>query len=572
MSRHLSSRYSIGLDYGTESARALLVNVATGEEAAEAVFPFERGQNGVILTDDPNLARQHPAEYEKAAERLLAGIVRVARRRIRGFQVEQVIGIGVDATGSTPIPLAANGTPLANQPEFAREPAALAWLWKDHTSIAEAEEITDAARRYRPKYLKNCGGTYSSEWYWSKILHCRRAAPRVFDAAYSWVECADWIPALLTGQSAPEAMRIGICAAGHKGLFDARWGGYPEESFLEKIDRNLASLRRRLPATAHTIADACGGLSGAWARRTGLPAGTPVAIGAIDAHLGAIGAGITPGALVKIIGTSTCDMLVADCRAHQPEIPGLCGIVKGSIVPGLHGFEAGQSAVGDIFNWFVREIQPGGPKAGSHAELTRAAAKLKPGASGLLGLDWHNGNRCVLVDPRLTGLLVGQTLRTTPAEIYRALIESTAFGALMIIRRLESCGLGVRRVINCGGIAEKSPLLMQIYADVLGRPMHVAGSPQTCALGAAIAGAVAAGLRRGGYRDVRQAQRFMTRKPSKTYQPDRAAGRIYEKLFSLYEQMHDAFGGRTGSVMLAGVMKRLLEIRDAVRNPTPDPA
>lgn len=559
-------RFSIGLDYGTESARALLVNVANGNELAEAVYPFKRGRSGVILSDDPNLARQHPAEYERAAAYLLRSIARIARRRVRGFRPEQIVGIGVDATGSTPIPLDRAGQPLAYQRRFEKEPAALAWLWKDHTSIAEAEEITALARRLRPRFLKNCGGTYSSEWFWSKILHCRRTAPRVFDAAHVWVECADWIPAMLTGATAPGAFRIGVCAAGHKGLFDAGWGGYPDSVFLKRLDPKLAVMRRRLPNTAHTIAGACGGLSAAWAKRSGLAEGTPVAFGAIDAHLGAVGAGIEPGTLVKIIGTSTCDMLVADCRDGQPDIPGLCGIVNGSIVPGLYGFEAGQSAVGDIFNWFVREIQPGGESKGSHAALTRAAAQLKPGASGLLALDWHNGNRCILVDPRLTGLLIGQTLRTTPAEIYRTLIEATAFGALTIIRRMEECGLNVRSVVNCGGIAEKSPLLMQIYADVLGRPMHVAGAPQTCALGAAIAGAVAGGVERGGHSDVYQAQCAMTRKSRKTYAPNSKVQRVYRELYELYQQIHDAFGVRSGRDGLFAVMKQLLRIRGLARS------
>lgn len=560
-----SKTYSIGLDFGTESARALLVDASDGHEAAVAVYPFRHGQNGVILDAEPNLARQHPAEYEVACEVLLKSLVRSARRQIRGFHSSQIIGIGVDATGSTPIPLDQSGVPLAYDRKFRHDPAALAWLWKDHTSTSEAEEITAAAKRLRPKYLTICGGTYSSEWFWSKILHCRRTRPRVFEAAHTWVECADWIPALLTGQTKATELRIGICAAGHKGLFDARWGGYPEAAFLRKLDPKLAALRPRLPRTAHTIADACGGLSANWAKRTGLEVGTPVAIGAIDAHLGAVGAGVKPGVLAKILGTSSCDMFVAECRSGRPDIPGLCGIVLGSIVPGLYGFEAGQSAVGDIFNWFVREIQPGGPTAGSHEALTRGAAQLAPGASGLLALDWNNGNRCVLVDPRLTGLLVGQTLRTTPAEIYRALIEATAYGALTIIRRMESCGLKVHSIVNSGGIAEKNPLVMQIYADVLGRTMQVAAAPQTCALGAAIAGAVAAGPARGGHRDVPAAQRAMTQAPKRAFRPTRGARAIYAELFELYQGLHDSFGSRAAAHQVGRVMKQLLQIRNRTR-------
>ena len=559
------AKYSIGLDYGTNSVRALIVNVANGQEVAESVWGYAHGHDGVILSKDPNLARQHPADYIKGAELTIKKAIVAAKRKVKNFKADQIIGIGVDTTGSTPIPVDRAGKPLGLQKKFDKNPAAMAWLWKDHTSVAEAAEITKLARKMRPQYLAKCGGTYSSEWFFAKILHCMRTAPKVAEAAYMWVELADWAPAMLTGTESPDDLTIGVCASGHKAMFNADWGGYPDGRFLSKLDKRLGELRKRLPAEAKTIASSVGGLTDAWAKRTGLPAGTPVAVGAMDAHLGAIGAGIAPGTLVKIIGTSTCDMMVAPASKALPDIPGLCGIVKGSVLPDSFGLEAGQSAVGDIFNWFVNYIQPGGGKAGSHEALTGGARKLAPGASGLLALDWNNGNRTVLVDQRLTGLLIGQTLYTTPAEIYRALIEATAFGALTIINRFEEYGLKVRQVVNCGGIAEKNDMVMQIYADVTGRPMKVSRSPQTCALGAAIAGAVAAGGKAGGYRSYRSAQRAMTGLKKKVYKPDPKAHAVYKQLYALYKNLHDGFGDTDAKATLHHVMKRLIEIRERAR-------
>ncbi|MCL4788792.1 MAG: ribulokinase [Verrucomicrobia bacterium] len=578
----MSATFSIGLDYGTNSVRALIVNTANGREVGTAVWNYEHGTAGVILSRDPNLARQHPADYVKGADVTIRKALADARKNVRGFKSHQIVGIGVDTTGSTPLPVDANGQPLAFQRKFARNPAAMAWLWKDHTGVAEAAEITGLAKQIRPKYLAKCGGTYSSEWFFSKIFHCLRTAPEVFAAAHTWVECADWIPAMLTGTEHPDKLVVGVCAAGHKAMYNDNWGGYPDKAFLSQLDPKLGELRDRLRPTAHTIDRAVGGLTGAWAKRTGLPEGIPVAVGAFDAHLGGVGCGIRPGALVKIIGTSTCDMMVvpldsgtgvspvlgggADrrdaCPTHTKlaDIPGLCGIVNGSILPGYYGLEAGQSAVGDIFNWFVNYIQPGG-KAGTHEALTKAAAKLLPGESGLLALDWNNGNRTILVDQRLTGLLLGQTLYTTPAEIYRALIEATAFGALTIINRFEEYGVKVEQIINCGGIAEKNPVVMQIYADVTGRPMKVSRSAQTCALGAAIAGAVVG----GAHRDYALAQKAMTGLKPRVFKPSPKAHEVYRRLYLLYRQLHDAFGNKEWSGNLFAVMKELIQIRNTVR-------
>ena len=404
------AKYTIGLDYGTNSVRALIVNTATGEEIASAVWGYAHGEAGVILGRDPNLARQHPEDYLKGAEVATKQALAAARRKVRGFQPGQIVGLGVDTTGSTPLPVDAEGQPLAYQKRFAKNPAAMAWLWKDHTGVAEAAEITALTAKLRPQYLAKCGGTYSSEWFFSKILHCLRTAPEVFDAAHSWVELADFVPAALTGTEHPDKLTVGVCAAGHKAMYNDAWGGYPDAKFLSRLHPKLGALRARLPAKAHTIDRAVGGLTPEWARRTGLRAGIPVAVGAFDAHLGAVGAGVGPGTLVKIIGTSTCDILIAPNSKPLADIPGLCGIVNGSVLPGYFGLEAGQSAVGDIFNWLVNYLQPGGAAKGSHEALTAGAARLKPGESGLLALDWNNGNRTILVDQRLTGLLVGPKL------------------------------------------------------------------------------------------------------------------------------------------------------------------
>ena len=557
----MSPQYVIGLDYGTNSVRTLIVNAANGKEVAAEVWNYEQGEAGVLLGRDPNLARQHPAEYVKGAEISIQKALAQAIKAVRGFKAEQVIGMGVDTTGSTPIPVDSTGQPLAFTKRFAKNPAAMAWLWKDHTGVAEAAEITQLARELRPQYLAKCGGTYSSEWFFSKILHCLRTSPEVFKAAHTWVECADWVPAMLTGTQAPDQLTVGVCAAGHKAMYSDTWGGYPDEEFLSRLDPQLGQLRTRLRPQAFAIDRAVGTLTEEWSQRTGLPAGIPVAVGAFDAHLGAVGAGIAPGTLVKIIGTSTCDMMVVPVGQPLADIPGLCGIVNGSILPGYYGLEAGQSAVGDIFNWFVNYLQAEGKKGGSHEELTAAAAKIKPGESGLIALDWNNGNRTVLVDQRLTGLLLGQTLYTTPAEIYRALIEATAFGALTIINRFQEYGAAVEQVVNCGGIAEKNPLVMQIYADVTGRPMRVSRSAQTCALGAAIAGAVVA----KAYSDCAAAQKAMTGLKPKVYQPNPKAQEIYRELYTLYKTLHDAFGTQQWQGNLYGIMKGLLDIRSRVR-------
>jgi L-ribulokinase len=556
-------RYAIGLDFGTNSVRTLIVDVRSGQEAGTAIFAYPSGEAGIILDPrNPNLARQNPADWLRGIEVSVTAAIADARKKSRAFHSGDIIGIGVDTTGSTPLPVDRAGVPLALHKEFRKNPDALAWLWKDHTGHAEAAEITALAAGEHTEYLAKCGGTYSSEWFFSKILHCLRTAPKVFSAAYSWVECADYIPAVLTGTTAPLTMKRSRCAAGHKAMFSDAWGGLPAKSFLAKLDPKLGDLRDHLYKKTFTADVPAGGLTKEWARKLGLRPGLPVAVGAFDAHLGGVGSGVATGRFVKIIGTSTCDICVWPGGKKLPDVPGLCGIVDGSVLPGYLGLEAGQSAVGDIFNWFVNEIQPGGPKKGSHEALTRKAAALRPGASGLLALDWHNGNRTVLVDQRLTGLVLGLTLHTRPEEIYRALVEATAFGALTIIRRFEEFGVAAREVVNCGGIAEKNPLVMQIYADVTGLEMKIARSAQTCALGSAIAGAVVARKRGGGYDSFPEAQAAMTGVKKKSFKPDRENHKIYSELYVLYRELHDSFGTREWRGNLYHVMKDLLAIRD----------
>ncbi|MCX6564742.1 MAG: ribulokinase [Candidatus Aminicenantes bacterium] len=556
-------RYTLGLDFGTNSVRALLVDIRNGRELATAIHAYASGREGILLDPkNPSLARQDPADYLKGIEVAVRQTLAKAKKADKVFDPSQVIGIGVDTTGSTPIPVDRDGTPLAFHKEFKKNLNAMAWLWKDHTGFAEAAEITALAAREHPEYLAKCGGTYSSEWFFSKILHCLRVDPKVFDAAASWVECCDYIPAVLVGETRPEPILRGRCAAGHKAMFNAHWGGLPAKDFLAKLDPKLGGLRDRLYDKTFTSDAPAGKLAPAWAKKLGLAAGIPVAVGAFDAHLGAVGSGVFPGKFVKIVGTSTCDICVWPSDRPLADVPGLCGIVDGSVLPGYFGLEAGQSAVGDIFNWFVKYVQPGGPVQDSHASLTRQAAKLKPGQSGLLALDWNNGNRTILVDQRLTGLLLGQTLHTRPEEIYRALIEATAFGALTIIRRFEEYGIRIDEVINCGGIAEKNPLVMQIYADVIGKEMKIARSAQTCALGSAIAGAVAAGREAGGYGTFPEAQAAMCGVKPRTFKPDPGNHKVYLELYKLYRQLHDAFGTKDWSGSMYNVMKDLLAIRD----------
>ncbi len=562
----MHATYSLGLDFGTSSVRALVVRLADGAEIGAGQGPYAHGTGGVIGDPrDPNFARQDPRDYFDSLVTAVTAAVEEAREDAE-FVTGRIVGIGIDSTASTPIPVDDEMLPLAARPEWEDHPDALAWLWKDHTAHAEAARITARALELRPEYLTKCGGTYSSEWYWAKLLHALERAPEVLAATAGWIEQGDYIAARLTGVSRVENVTVNSCAAGHKALYHSLWG-FPDEDFLRAVDPRLGDWTRRHPLPRPRPAGTqVGGLAADWAQRLALEPGIPVSAAAIDAHVGAVGAGVRPGVLVKILGTSGCDMAVHPAAEPLGDIPGLCGIAEESILPGHWGLEAGQSALGDLFGWFERQF--GAPAGLTHAELTRRADRFRPGETGLLALDWNNGNRTVLADPRLTGLLVGQTLLTPPEAIYRALIEATGFGARVILDRFEEFGVPIEEIVVCGGIAEKSPFLLQTYADITGRAIAVSRSRQTCALGAAIFGAVAGGTDRGGHASVEAAQRAMTGRKPEVYRPRTDANSVYSELYRLYRRLHDAFGGVTSGNAstkndgLGSVMKDLIRLRE----------
>jgi len=558
--------YTIGLDYGTNSVRCLVVDVSDGTELSCITHEYPSGEHGVLLDhNDDKLARQNPADYHQCTESVVRNALQESVKIDNSFNASRVIGIGVDSTCSTPIPVTKDFTPLCLLDEFRDNLNAYAWLWKDHTGFAESEEITELGRREHPEYLARCGGTYPSEFYFSKILHCLRTDPQVFEATYSWIELCDYIPVMFGGLTRQEEIKDSRCAAGHKAMFADKWGGLPAKAFLTKLDPRLGELRARLYSETYTCDVIAARLSEEWAQKLGLLPNIPVAVGSIDAHLGTVGAGIAPGKMVKIIGTSMADMIVLPLGELPPDIPGIQGIVDGSILPGHYTIEAGQSGVGDIFNWFVNTIQPGGKDKSTYQNLTQEAAKLKPGQSGLLALDWNNGNRNILLDHRLTGLILGQTLQTKPEEIYRALIESTVFGALIIIDRFEEYGQKVDEIIAGGGIAYNNALFMQICADVTGRELKLPASSRICAFGSAMAGAVVAGNNAGGYNTFNDAQASMCKMLDKNYKPNPANQKIYLQLYKLYKQLHDAFGMKSWTGQMANVMKDLLSIKDSVK-------
>jgi L-ribulokinase len=553
-------QYALGIDYGTNSCRSLLIDLENGAEVGSSVFNYPSGEMGVLLDPkNPHVARQNPQDYLEGMVAITRGALDQAASEIPAFDPAQVVGIGIDTTGSTPIPVNREGTPLGLLPEFKDNLNAMVWLWKDHTGYAEAAEITALAQAMRPNIIAKCGGIYSSEWFWSKILHLRRTDPTVYEAAYSFVEHCDWLPAVLAGDTNPHTLKRSICAAGHKAMFSSEWGGLPDSEFLGQLDPALASLRDRLYDEAHPSDVKAGSLCAEWAAKLGLPEGIAISVGAFDAHMGAVGAGIKEGTLVKILGTSTCDLMITPADEPLADIPGVCGIVNGSVLPGYYGIEAGQSAVGDLFLWLVKNLVPesyGNTIGDKFNAMEKAMSAQKPGASGLLALDWNNGNRTVLVDARLTGLLLGQTLHTEAHEIYRAYIEATAFGALTIIKRVEEHGVEIREIINTGGLSIKNATLMQCYADIIGKPMKVSQSEQTCALGAAIFGAAAA-----GYAEIGKLQTKVTATREKVYFPIPDNQAVYAELYALYHTLHDAFGTAQWQGNLAPIMKKLLEIR-----------
>lgn len=538
----------IGIDFGTDSVRALLVNTASGEEKASAVFYYPRWAKGWYCNPERNQFRQHPQDY---IDGLIATIQSIGAEV--GSQVmAQVKGLAVDTTGSTPCAVDKGGKPLALLPEFAENPNAMFVLWKDHTAIQEAAEINAVCRANAVDYSKYEGGVYSSEWFWAKIMKIYRDDPSIVQKAYSWVEHCDWVPYLLTGGQDISTMKRSRCAAGHKAMWHGDWGGLPPEDFLQKLDHRLSGLRERLYEDTYTSDTQVGLLSAAWAERLGLPETVAVSVGAFDAHIGAVGGQIEPFYLSKVMGTSTCDMLVAPLEELQDRcIQGICGQVNGSIIPGLWGLEAGQSAFGDVYAWFknmlveptLTIIQSSEKLSDSEKlhftsileentldYLTREAEKLSPGEVGIMALDWLNGRRTPDANQELTGLIAGLSLGTDAVKIFRALIESTCYGARKIVERFTGEGVPIRGIIGLGGVAKKSPLVMQILADVLNMPIKIAKSEQTCALGAAMFAAVAAGI----YPEVEVAMQKMGSGFDVVYVPNPRHSARYDQLYAEY--------------------------------------
>jgi len=545
-------KYVIGLDYGTDSVRAVVVNVTTGKEEASEVVYYPRWSEGKYCDPSKNQFRQHPLDYVEGLESSVKGALANLSADVPG----NVIGIGIDTTGSTPCAVDQNGTPLALQEEFADNPNAMFVLWKDHTGVQEADEINQIAQSWGgTDFTQYEGGVYSSEWFWAKILHILRDDEQVREAAFSWVEHCDWMPALLTGNTDPLTLKRSRCAAGHKAMWHESWDGLPDEEFLVTLDPLLKGLRGRLYTETYTSDVKAGELTEEWANRLGLKPGIAVAVGAFDAHMGAVGAGITKATLSKIMGTSTCDMIVAPEEVVGTKlVAGICGQVDGSILPGMVGFEAGQSAFGDVYAWFkdllswpietllpetelvdkatVEKLQ-GEIADKILARLTDEAAKISPEESGLLALDWLNGRRTPFADQTLKGAIVGLTLGTSAAKIFRALIEATAFGAKAINDQFMEYGVEIEQVIATGGIAKKSDLVMQITADVLNMPIEVVQSEQAVALGAGMFGAVVA----GAYPTVADAQKRMMSGFSHRYVPNPDNAAKYQTLYEKYQHI-----------------------------------
>ncbi|GHU81530.1 ribulokinase [Spirochaetia bacterium] len=548
--------FVIGLDFGTSAVRASIVDAADGIEAASGVYSYPSGVDGCLLDRYDALVVRHDAkDYIQGIETSVAGAVAAAlENKDAGFSIDKIAGIGVDTTSSTPIPVTRDGRPVSSLESFKENLNAHVWLWKDHSSFAEAEEITRVGKKTHPEYIDSVGGSYSSEWYWAKILRCRRIDKAVFDAAYTWVEAGDWLVFQLCGGADMLEVKRGIGAAGHKALFDMEWGGYPQKEFMASFEADLIKLYDTFNVSNVLSSKyAAGMLSNAWVKQLGFSKPVPVAVAGVDAHFGGVGAGVGIGVLVRAIGTSTCDLIITGKGTKKPLIPGMAGIVTDSLVPGYYGIEAGQAAVGDIFNWFVKYIQPQGK---SIKDLSAEAEQLLPGESGLLSLDWHNGNRNILGDQQLTGLIAGLDLQTSPAEIYRALVEGTAFGARVILEQMEKCGIKVNEIVACGGIPKKDPLFMQIYADVFGKPFYLSRNSETCALGGAIAASVASGV----HPDYETAMQKMCSRADVSYQPIPQNAAVYNELFLLYRDVHNAFGTEEAKGLFP-VMKKLLSIK-----------
>lgn len=560
MSRH---KYTVGVDFGTESGRAVLVEVVSGKEIADSVYVY---RNGVIdealpvpgkpVRLEPDWALQDPEDYIRTFRRAVPALLRQT-----GVDPEDVIGVGIDFTACTMLPTQGDGTPLCALPEFRRNPHAWVKLWKHHAAQPEADKINATARALSEPWLSRYGGKISSEWFFAKTLQILEEAPEIYSAADRLIEAADWVVWQLCGVETRNS-----CTAGYKAMWSKR-DGFPGERYFAALDPRLGKVvDTKMSRAIRPLGQCAGGLTPQASKWTGLKAGTAVAIANVDAHVSVPAATVTgPGRMVMIMGTSICHMLLGP---EERRVEGMCGVVEDGIIPGLFGFEAGQSGVGDIFAWFVESAVPPAYHASArrakldlHRQLEREAARLRPGDSGLLALDWWNGNRSVLVDVDLTGMLLGATLSTRAPEIYRALIEATAFGTRMIIEAFENNGVTVDELVACGGLPEKNLLLMQIYADVTEREIKVTASRQTPALGSAMFGAVAAGRAAGGYDSIVEAAQQMPRLKKRTFAPAAQDQRIYRRLYQEYALLHDYFGRGQNDVM-----KRLKALRQEVRS------
>ncbi|MBQ6087407.1 MAG: ribulokinase [Bacteroidales bacterium] len=513
----------LGIDFGSDSVRCVAVDAVSGKEVSTATVEYPRWKAQLFSDAAEGRYRQHPLDYieslEKCVRNTLAGAGDAAR---------DVVGLAFDTTASTPVLTDRKGTPLALLDKYRDNPDAMFILWKDHTAIAEADRINEVAHSNCPDYTSFSGGTYSCEWVWAKMLHCLKSSPELKEDVWSWVEHGDWIAGLLTGNTDPGTMARSRCIAGHKAMWNAKWGGLPTEGFLHEVDPELDIFKGHLFRDTVTCDRKVGGLTREWAERLGLPEGIAVGVGAIDCHVGAVGAGITPGNLVKVMGTSTCDIAIATYEEVGDRLlKGICGQVDGSVVPGKIGFEAGQSAFGDIYAWFSRFTGKGIP------ELTAEAEKLPLTMDDPVSLDWMNGRRTPDADPRVKGLISGLTLGTTPGMVFKSLVEATAFGSRAINERFIQEGVPIEEIIAVGGISRKSPFVMQTMADVLGMPIKVLDSDNACALGAAMFASVAAGI----HPDVETAQKHMTPGICALYEPDAARHGIYDRRYALYKAL-----------------------------------
>ena len=532
------SRYVIGVDYGSDSCRAIVVDALTGKIEVEASRCYPRWTEGRYCNPSADRYRQHPLDYIETFE----GVIRELGAKVGLEVMSSVEGISFDTTASTPVLVDRSGTPLALRPEFSEDPDAMFVLWKDHTAKEEAEEINRLAKEYEVDYTAYSGGSYSAEWAWSKVLHILRTNKRVAEAAWSWFEHCDWMTAYLVGNTVPESVARSRCAAGHKAMWRAEWGGLPSEDFLSRLDPALGRMRATFDQNTKTADYCAGAIREDLAEKLGLPKGMKVGLGAIDAHVGAVGAAISGNVLTRIMGASTCDILVCDKdEAGDRMIDGICGQVDGSVIPGMIGFEAGQSAFGDVYAWFRRLLmwpvekllpdQRESVKDKILSSLEEDALKVSDEESTTLALDWFNGRRTPDADISVKGALTELTLGTTAPMIYKALVQATAFGSRAIVERFVSEGVNIQSVLAIGGISQKSPFVMQTLADVMGMPISVVDCGQACALGASMFAAVVAGI----YPTVQEAQQGMKAPLGRTYYPDASRREIIDKAYARYK-------------------------------------